>query len=62
MDVYNTPQFNNMRSNAIGQDLSWRAPARKWEAVIELMYSPSGTSSAKKGSVQTPVAAAAGKN
>ena len=41
-----------MSSTCIGQDLSWRKPAAKWEAVLEEMMYNSGYG--KKQMVVTP--------
>jgi granule-bound starch synthase len=42
----------------VAQDLSWAAPARKWEGVLEAMRAGgSAKASAKAGSVKTPVEA-----
>lgn len=53
--VYSTPAYSEMVKNAIGQDLSWKKPAEKWEAVLEeLKFGRSGESSGKKEAVITP--------
>lgn len=56
--VYATPAYAEMRDACIAQDLSWKQPAKKWEAVLtELKYgltAPS-ESSAQKEAVPTPV-------
>ena len=56
--VYATPAYAEMRDACIAQDLSWKQPAKKWEAVLtELKYgltAPS-ESSAQKAAVPTPV-------
>ena len=41
-----------MSSTCIGQDLSWRKPAAKWEAILEEMMYNSGYG--KKQRVITP--------
>jgi len=50
--TYGTPTYNKMSSTCIGQDLSWRKPAAKWEAVLEEMMYNSGYG--KKQMVVTP--------
>ena len=50
--VYGTPTYTKMSSTCIGQDLSWRKPAAKWEAVLEEMMYNSGYG--KKNTVVTP--------
>ena len=50
--VYGTPTYSKMSSTCIGQDLSWRKPAAKWEAVLEEMMYNSGYG--KKQMVVTP--------
>jgi len=50
--VYGTPTYSKMSSTCIGQDLSWRKPAAKWEAVLEEMMYNSGYG--KKNTVVTP--------
>ena len=50
--TYGTPTYGKMSSTCIGQDLSWRKPAAKWEAVLEEMMFNSGYG--KKQMVVTP--------
>ena len=50
--VYGTPTYSKMSSTCIGQDLSWRKPAAKWEAVLEEMMYNSGYG--KKNKTVTP--------
>ena len=50
--VYGTPTYSKMSSTCIGQDLSWRKPAAKWEAVLEEMMYNSGYG--KKNQTVTP--------
>ena len=50
--VYGTPTYSKMSATCIGQDLSWRKPAAKWEAVLEEMMYNSGYG--KKNAVVTP--------
>ena len=50
--VYGTPTYAKMSSTCIGQDLSWRKPAAKWEAVLEEMMYNSGYG--KKNQTVTP--------
>ena len=50
--TYGTPTYSKMSSTCIAQDLSWRKPAAKWEAVLEeIMYS---SGYGKKQQVITP--------
>jgi len=51
--IYGTPQYTTMSAKCISQDLSWKEPAKKWEAVLEEMFFGSD-SSQKKGSVKAP--------
>lgn len=53
-EVFLTDKFTTMVENCIGQDLSWKEPAKKWEAMLENMISPSDESSVKKAEVVTP--------
>ncbi len=50
--IYGTPTYSKMSSTCIGQDLSWRKPAAKWEAILEEMMYNSGYG--KKQQVITP--------
>jgi granule-bound starch synthase len=50
--AYGSPAHTKMSSTCIGQDLSWRKPAAKWEAVLEEMMFNSGYG--KKQMVVTP--------
>ncbi|CAD7703004.1 unnamed protein product [Ostreobium quekettii] len=62
--IFPTPAFSKMVQNCIDQDLSWKKPAKKWEAVIEeVRQGTKPETSSKKESVQTPAVelAAAGK-
>lgn len=51
-DTYGTQTYAKMSQTCIGQDLSWRKPAAKWEAVLEEMYFNTGYG--KKQQVVTP--------
>jgi len=54
--VFPTPLFREMVTNAISQDLSWRLPARKWEGILEEVKSGAAAlSTTKSMSVQVPV-------
>jgi granule-bound starch synthase len=53
--VFQTPKFREMVKNCISQDLSWSAPAKKWEAVLEEVSRGCTAAPAKKASVPTPV-------
>jgi granule-bound starch synthase len=53
--VFQTPKFREMVKNCISQDLSWAAPAKKWEAVLEEVSRGCTAAPAKKASVPTPV-------
>ena len=58
-EVFGTPAFNSMRHACIAQDLSWEAPARKWEALLARLSSGSPItydSTPVAPSVPTPVA------
>jgi len=56
-DSYTSGSYAAMSKACISQDLTWKEPAKKWEAVLEEIFF--GTSSApKKDSVATPVATA----
>jgi len=35
--VYGTPEYRDMSSACINQDLSWSEPAKKWESVLKKM-------------------------
>lgn len=55
--TYSTPAYAEMVRNAISQDLSWKKPAEKWEAVLEeLKFGVANTPSSKpkKDAVITP--------
>jgi granule-bound starch synthase len=54
--VFGTPQFEEMVTSCIKQDLSWAEPAKKWEGVLEEVVHGSAEGSVKKGEVQVPVA------
>ncbi len=57
-EVYGTPAHAAMRDACIAQDLSWAAPAAKWEAVLaELKFGTARApeAAAAKASVPTPV-------
>lgn len=55
--VFATPVFKDLVHNCIDQDLSWKKPAKKWEAVIEEVLDGSNSAaSGKKTSIKTPVA------
>jgi len=36
--TYGTPKYTQMVKTCINQDLSWREPAKKWEAVLEELF------------------------
>lgn len=55
--VYGTPKYREMVSKCINQDLSWKEPAKKWEAALEEL-SFGQDKSAKKAEIQVPVAKA----
>ena len=50
--TYGTPSYTKMSATCIGQDLSWRKPAAKWEAILEEMMYNSGYG--KKQQVASP--------
>jgi len=50
--IHGTPTYTKMSATCIGQDLSWRKPAAKWEAILEEMMYNSGYG--KKQQVVTP--------
>jgi len=52
--AYGTEEYVEMSKACIAQDLSWKTPAVKWEAVLEEMTAPSSVTGAKKSSVITP--------
>eukprot|EP00210_Caulerpa_lentillifera_P002450 g2348.t1 len=55
-EVFKTPNYLKMVHACIDQDLSWKKPAKKWEAVIEeLVDAEPAIAAAKKASVRTPV-------
>lgn len=55
-ELFKTPQFKEMVHACIDQDLSWKKPAKKWEAVVEeLIDSEPSLATAKKQAVRTPV-------
>ncbi|CAL8469225.1 g8766 [Coccomyxa elongata] len=54
-EVYPTEQFKTMRARCISQELSWKAPAKKWEAVLEGLTNPSEENTQRKEAVTTPV-------
>jgi len=48
-------EYTKMVKACIGQDLTWKKPAMKWEAVLEeLVYGGAAKSQAKKASVAVP--------
>ena len=53
--AYRTGAYDEMSKACIAQDLSWEKPARKWEAVLEEIKTGSGSATAAKNEVQTPV-------
>eukprot|EP00891_Asterochloris_glomerata_P004602 jgi/Astpho2/4602/e_gw1.00067.54.1_t len=58
-EAFSTPAFKEMRHKAIAQDLSWKKPARQWEAVLDALASgrsaqPQGQAQAVPTPVQTP--------
>ena len=55
-DVYATPAYPKMVKACIGQDLTWKKPAQKWEGVLEeLMFGSAQSSQTKKNTVATPL-------
>jgi len=47
--------YTKMVKACIGQDLTWKEPAKKWEAVLEeLVYGKAEKSQVKKQSVAVP--------
>jgi len=53
--VYDTPAYPAMVKSCIGQDLTWKKPAQKWEAVLEeLMYGGAASTTTKKQTVAVP--------
>ncbi|EIE21159.1 granule-bound starch synthase [Coccomyxa subellipsoidea C-169] len=54
-EVFPTEQFKTMRARCISQELSWQAPAKKWEAVLEGLTNPSEENTQRKEAVTTPV-------
>jgi granule-bound starch synthase len=54
-EVYPTPKFAQMVKTCINQDLTWKEPAKKWEAVLEELFFLEDQST-KKGEVITPIA------
>lgn len=55
--VYKSGNFAKIVRNCIEQDLSWKLPAKKWEAVIEEVLEDGKPGAAeKKESVKTPAA------
>ncbi|KAK3284170.1 hypothetical protein CYMTET_8165 [Cymbomonas tetramitiformis] len=53
-EIFPTDKYVTMVKNCIGQDLSWKEPAKKWEGVLEEMMHPSEAATSKKGQVVTP--------
>eukprot|EP00210_Caulerpa_lentillifera_P004667 g4452.t1 len=54
--VFETPKYLQMVHACIDQDLTWKKPAKKWEAVIEeLNNADTSSATAKKSSISTPV-------
>lgn len=57
MDVYKSGNFAKIVQNCIEQDLSWKKPAKKWEAVLEeVLEDGKADAVEKKESVKTPAA------
>ena len=55
-EVYTTPVYKEMVHACIDQDLSWKKPAKKWEAVVEELIDVEPVlATAKKQAVRTPV-------
>uniref|UniRef100_A0A7S0MWB4 Starch synthase, chloroplastic/amyloplastic n=1 Tax=Pyramimonas obovata TaxID=1411642 RepID=A0A7S0MWB4_9CHLO len=53
--VYKTPAYPAMVKACIGQDLTWKEPAKKWEGVLEeLFFGKAESSTTKKEAVQKP--------
>eukprot|EP00242_Pyramimonas_sp_CCMP2087_P003544 CAMPEP_0198231322 /NCGR_PEP_ID=MMETSP1445-20131203/115142_1 /TAXON_ID=36898 /ORGANISM="Pyramimonas sp., Strain CCMP2087" /LENGTH=618 /DNA_ID=CAMNT_0043911931 /DNA_START=53 /DNA_END=1909 /DNA_ORIENTATION=+ len=54
-EVYATPAYPKMVKACIGQDLTWKLPAQKWEGVLEeLMFGAAESSQTKKSTVASP--------
>eukprot|EP00959_Pyramimonas_sp_CCMP1952_P129091 2699462-Pyramimonas_sp.AAC.1 len=54
-EVYKTPAYPAMVKACIGQDLTWKEPAKKWEGVLEeLFFGKAESSTTKKDSVKKP--------
>lgn len=46
--TYGTPAFAAMRAKCIGQELSWEKPAKKWESVLDELFTGSPVATAAK--------------
>jgi len=53
-EAFPTPAYTAMVKKCIGQDLTWKEPAKKWEGVLEEMINPTASASTKKAEVITP--------
>jgi len=53
-EAYGTPTYTKMSAKCISQDLTWKEPAKKWEAVLEELFFEE-EKGAKKAEVDTPV-------
>merc|ERR1719199_1574338 len=54
-EVYKTEAFPAMVKACIGQDLTWKEPAKKWEGVLEeLFFGDAESSKTKKAEVKKP--------
>merc|ERR1719231_549038 len=54
-ETYGTEEYFAMSKSCIGQDLTWKEPAKKWEGVLEELYFGDAESSAtKKAEVKKP--------
>lgn len=57
VNVYKSGNFAKIVQNCIEQDLSWKKPAKKWEAVLEeVLEDGKADAVEKKASVKTPAA------
>merc|ERR1711939_920769 len=54
-EIYSTPKYTTMSKACIGQDLTWKEPAKKWEAVLEELFFGEDKG-AKKDEVEAPIA------
>lgn len=54
-EVHGTQAYKTMSATCIAQDLSWKEPAKKWEAALEEMTGRNiGSATSKKHSVRVP--------